>query len=239
MGWSRRLERLGFTVDQMVRCRTSSDAQVYIPAHINGEPVQLIFSNGHTVDSYLYESYAADRGLPVTTGDKDRFTEIVELSACGRTVTNTRALVGGTYRHGTPPIAGYLCMKFLDDGVAAIDASVPAMAFATTRDALALDNPVSRLALDRAFVTTDGQRFLISPQQTSSVTPQYLGKRRPGPNGRTELTLTLPGGLTVTEPVAVRPSNFRVVGSLGVDLFCRWITVFDFPAGELLLFDYD
>jgi hypothetical protein len=31
----------------------------------------------------------------------------------------------------------------------------------------------------------------------------------------------------------------RVDGILGADLLCRWITVFDFAAGELLLFPYD
>jgi hypothetical protein len=43
----------------------------------------------------------------------------------------------------------------------------------------------------------------------------------------------------VTESVKVRPGQNALAGTLGADLLCRWITVFDFPAGELLLFPYD
>ncbi len=230
MSWSTRLEKLGFTVEEMVRCRTNSGGVVFIPARIDDEPVQLMFSNGRTFDCFLYESYAQDRGLAVSAEGPNRFTEIRALSAFGRTVTGTRAVVGQEYRFGDPPIGGFLCMKFFHDGVVAIDASVPAMAFATTRDALSLDGPVSRLPFKGNFVTIGGQRFMIGYQQTSFV---------PGPNGRVDLTVSLPGGVTVTESVEVRPSDMKIAGSLGADLFCRWITVFDFPAGELLLFPYD
>jgi hypothetical protein len=230
MSWSTRLEKLGFTVEEMVRCRTNSGGVIFIPARIDDEPVQLMFSNGRTFDCFLYESYAQDRGLPVSVEGPDRFTEIGALSAFGRTVTGTRALVGQEYRFGDPPIGGFLCMKFFHDGVVAIDASVPAMAF-TTRDTLSLGDPVSRLAFKGNVVTIGGQRFVIGYQQTSYVTS--------GPNGRADLTLSLPGGVTVTESVEVRASDMKVAGSLGADLFCRWITVFDFPAGELLLFPYD
>jgi hypothetical protein len=239
MSWSTRLEKLGFTVEEMVRCRTNSGGVVFIPARIDDEPVQLMFSNGRTFDCFLYESYAQDRGLPVSVEGPNRFTEIGTLSAFGRTVTGTRALVGQEYRYGDPPIGGFLCMKFFHDGVVAIDASVPAMAFATTRDALSLGGCVSRLVFKGNFVTIGGQPFTIGYQQTSYVTPLYLGDKKPGPNGRADLTVSLPGGVTVTESVEVRASDMKIAGSLGADLFCRWITVFDFPAGELLLFPYD
>lgn len=98
---------------------------------------------------------------------------------------------------------------------------------------------MSRLALDATRVTIDRKTFVIALDTTTSVRPEYLGEKQPGRNGRTDLTLSLPGGLAVTESVTVRPAKTKIDGVLGVDLLCRWITVFDFAASELLLFPYD
>lgn len=239
MGWSGRLGKLGFTLEQMVRCRTNSSALVFIPARVNEEPVQLIFSNTRATDCHLYQSYATDRSLSVTVEGEHYFAEIETLSAFGRTITNPRAVVEGEYRHGDPPIAGHLSARFFEDGILAIDFSVPAMAFAPARDLLSLRGAVSRLALDATRVTIDGQTFVIALDTPTAVTPEYLGEKRPGRNGRVDLTLSLPGDVTVTESVTVQPRKARVAGAIGADLFCRWITVFDFAAGELLLFPYD
>lgn len=223
----------------MVRCRTNSSALVYIPARINDEPVQLLFATGVMFDCFLYESYATDRALPVSAEGDQRFTQIETLSVFGRTVTNIRIPVWGEHRFGTPPLAGFLFSKFFDGGALAIDASVPAMAFATSRDQLSLGGALSRLALDGIRVTIDGRRFMVDYAEPSSVTPQYLGDKRPGRHGRIDLTLSLAGGVTVTESVPVRPTKKKIVGKLGADLLCRWINVFDFAASELLLFPYD
>jgi hypothetical protein len=230
MGWSGRLGKLGFTLEQMVRCRTNSSALVFIPARVNEEPVQLVFSNGRTADCHLYQSYVTDRALPVP---------VATLSAFGRTIANPHVVVDGEYRQGDPPIAGHLYAKFFEDGIVAIDFSVPAMALASSRDRLSLAGAVSRLALDATRVTIDGKTFVIALDTTTAVTPEYLGEKQPGRNGRVDLTLLLPGGPAVTESVTVRPAKTKIDGVLGADLLCRWITVFDFPAGELLLFPYD
>jgi hypothetical protein len=229
MGWSGRLGKLGFGLEQMVRCRTNSSALVFIPARVNEERVQLIFSNTRAADCHVYQSYATDH----------HFAEIETLSAFGRTLRNPRAVIEGEYRHGDPPIAGHLSGRFFEDGILAIDFSVPAMAFAPTGDLLSLSGAVGRLALDAMRVTIDGQTFVIALDAPTAVTPEYLGEKRPGRNGRVDLTLSLPGGATITESVTVRPRKGAVAGSLGADLLCRWITVFDFPASELLLFPYD
>ena len=135
-------------------------------------------------------------------------------------------------------MAGFLCAPFFGDGIVAIDASVPAMAFATTRDQLSLAGAVSRLTLDGGRVTVDGRTFAVAYQVASSVAQDALGERRPGRHGRADLTVSLPGDLTVTESVPVRPTKTGIAGVLGHDFWCRWITVFDFPASELLLFPY-
>ena len=239
MGWAGPLGNLGFTLEQMVRCRTSSGGVVFVPARVNDEQVQLAFSNYSGYTCHLYESYATDHGLPISTDGEGRYTQIESLSACGRTTTSTRAHVWGAYRDGSPPIAGFLCAPFFRDGVAAIDASVPAIAFATTRENLSLDGAISRLRFNGDRIILNGQTFAIAMGMASSVTPEYLGEKRPGRHGRADLTLTLPGGVTLTESVNVRPSKVALSGILGADLLCRWITVFDFPSGELLLFPYD
>jgi hypothetical protein len=202
------LEKLGFTLEQMVRCRTNSVAHVYIPARVNGQAVQLIFSTGAPVSCFLYR----------------------ELSAFGRTMNDVRAGVGSEYRGGDPPIAGYLDGAFLKDGIVAIDPPVPAMAFTTTREQVSLTGAVSRLAFNGNCVAIDGKTFAISYQLNSSIAGQH---------GRADLTLHLPGGVTVTQSVEVRAYKHNIDGILGADLLCQWITVFDFPTRELLLFPYD
>jgi hypothetical protein len=157
--------------------------------------VQLTFSNypGHIC--HLYESYATDRGLPISGERADRSAQVETLSALASTVTNTRVHVWGEYRDGSPPIAGFLCAPFFREGIVAIDASVPAIAYATTREHLSLDGAISRLALDGDRVTLDGQRFAVAIHMASCVTERYLGDKQPGRHGRADLTVTLPGGV--------------------------------------------
>ena len=96
-----------------------------------------------------------------------------------------------------------------------------------------------------------GAIFAIAYEWVTHVTKAYaegLGLR-PGRNGRVDVEFHLPGDITVTQEVdvidelSVGPladtGITRCDGILGADLLCRWITVFDFPAGELLLFPYD
>ncbi|HZS61278.1 MAG TPA: hypothetical protein VFA43_18520 [Gemmatimonadaceae bacterium] len=216
--------------EQIVRCRTSTDARIYVPARINGVAVQLIFSNATPDDCFVFQSYATDTGLSVVN----------ELSAVGRTITSVRASFGGEYRGGDPPIAGYLNAAFLKDGIVAIDPSVAAIAFAMAREPLSLANPVARLALDGDSVEIPSGSFAVAYQMASFVAQRFLGDKRPNRNGRAEVEVSLADGVTVTQSVAVRPeSKSKFDGILGADLLCRWITVFDFPARELLLFSYD
>ena len=230
MSWSTRLEKLGFTVKEMVRCRTNSGGAVFIPARVNDKPVQMMFSNHRGYDCHLYQSYVTDHALSV---------DLITLSAFGRTATNPHVHVWGEYREGNPPMAGFLCAPFFQDGIVAIDASVPAMAWATARDHLSLSGAVSRLALHGARVTLDGKHFAVGYQVASSVAEQDLGNRKPGRHGRVDLSVSLPGVGTISESVVARQAKAGFAGVLGHDFWCRWVTVFDFPAGELLLFPYD
>ena len=68
--------------------------------------------------------------------------------------------------------------------------------------------------------------FAIGYEWQTYITKAYLAARRqrPGRYGKADVELHLPADIVVTQRV---------------DLLCRWVTVFDFPAGELLLFPYD
>jgi len=103
----------------------------------------------------------------------------------------------------------------------------------------------------RYTAAVSGAVFEIAYEWQSSVTPQYLATRRTrvGRNGRATIELQLPGDIAVTQEVGVadgynvaplaESGYARCDGILGADFWCRWVTVFDFPAGELLLFPYD
>jgi hypothetical protein len=148
-------------------------------------------------------------------------------------------LVGGESRGDeTPPVAGFLSAKFFKDGAVAIDASVPVMAFTTVREQLSLGTPLARLTLDGDSVAIPSGQFAVAYQMASVVAQRFLGKERPNRNGRADVTLSLADGVAVTQSVGVREDGV-FDGILGADLLCRLITVFDFPAGELLLFPYD
>jgi len=240
MKWRTGLENLGFTAEQMVRCcRTSASGIVFVPARINDEPVQMALSNFGECECHLYESYATDHGLPVSGEGKVRHSQIETLSAFGLTSTNVAVDVYGDFREGTPPVAGFLDSTFFRGGVLAVDASVPAAAYAPARDQLSLDHAISRLTLRKNVVTIDGRTFSVGIDMPSYVTPAYLGENKPGRHGRAHLSLTLPGGIAVAESVTVRHSTSKQAGMLGADLWCRWVMVFDFTASELLLFPYD
>ena len=100
---------------------------------------------------------------------------------------------GENIAKGRRPWLEFLCAPFFQNGVVAVDASVPAMAFAVTRDQLSLDGAVSRLALDGERVTLDGKIFAVAYQVASSMAQHELGDQRPGRHGRADLTVSLPG----------------------------------------------
>jgi len=113
------------------------------------------------------------------------------------------------------------------------------IAFAPAREQLSLVDPVGRVTLDGDnHASIPSGAFAIAYQMSSVVAQRFLGKERPQRNGRAEVTVSLTDGIAVTQSVGVRAES-TLDGILGADLLCRWVTVFDFPAGELLLFPYD
>jgi hypothetical protein len=259
MRWSGRLRNLGFTMEQIVRCWSTDDARVLVPGSIRGEPVQFVFATNTGWECYLYQSYVERRGLPVFRTADDRARAVVgELSVFGLTREVQAAPISDGWPGWEPPLAGRVGSYFLSDSVVAVDASVPAIAVAPAGQRPSLAGALCRLPFipkawkGRSFTNAVRDAvFAIDYEWPSSVTKAYLATQRlkPGRNGKAEVELCLPGDITVTQQVQVVDTASaapladtgitRCDGTLGSDLWCRWITVFDFSAGELLLFPYD
>lgn len=246
-------------MEQIVRCESTETPGLLLPGSIRGEPVQFLFATKTAWGCDLYESYVEDRGLPVSlTPEGRRRARVGELSACGRTWDLGDMPFSGKWRGRSLPVAGLIGSYLLHDSVVAIDASVPALACAPVSSSLSLDRPLQRLKfLDKTWKGTcytdaiPGAVFGVAYEEWTTVTGAFLAtqRKRPGPDKKAHVNLRLSDDITVTQRVEVVDSLpagavanagiTRVDGILGADLWCRWITVFDFPAGELLLFSYD
>jgi hypothetical protein len=256
--WSGRLRNLGFTMDHIVRCRSIDSGRILIPGSIRGEPVQFLFGTSGGSWCTLYRSYVEARGLPVFLNDAGRErVRAGDVSVFGRTWPADGVPIGDSGGEYQPPLAGRFAY-WLWECVVAIDASVPAMAVVPADQRPALGGAFCRVPMipntrkGRHFTAAvSGAVFEITYEWQSIVTPQYLASRqtRAGRNGRATIELKLPGDVAVTQEFGVgdvgdvaplaESGYTRCDGILGADFWCRWVTVFDFPAGELLLFPYD
>jgi hypothetical protein len=257
--WSGRLRNLGFTLDHIVRCRSIDSGRILIPGSIRGEPVQFLFGTNNGWWCSLYQSYVEARGLPVFLNDDGRErARAGEVRVFGRMWQANGVPFGDTVANWQPPLAGRFGAYCLMESVVAIDASVPAMAVVSADQRPALAGALCRVPLiPKTWKGTcytaavSDAVFGVGYEWHSTVTPAYLATRRTraGRNGRAEIELRLPGDIAVTQEVGVADACnvaplaeagiTRCDGMLGADFWCRWITVFDFPASELLLFPYD
>ena len=245
-------------MDHIVRCRSIDSGRILIPGSIRGEPVQFMLGTSSASWCTIYKSYVEARGLPVFVNDAGRErVRAGDVSVLGRTWQAVDIPIGPSVGEYQPPLAGRFAY-WLWESVVAIDASVPAVAVVTADQRPALAGELFRIPMipntwkGRHYTAAvSGAVFEIAYEWQSSVTPQYLASRRTrvGRNGRADIELRLPGDIAVTQEVGVadgynvaplaESGYTRCDGILGADFWCRWVTVFDFPAGELLLFPYD
>jgi len=246
-------------MDHLVRCRSIDSGRILIPGSIRGEPVQFLFGTRSGWWCWLYRSYVEARGLPVFLNEDGRErVRAGEVSVIGRKWQANSIPFGDTVGDWQPPLAGGFGAYCLWESVAAIDASVPAMAVVSADQRPSLVGALCRVPLIPKTrkgtcytAAVSGAVFEVAYESESRVTPQYLASRRErvGRNGRATIELQLPGDVAVTQEFGVgdvsgiaplaESGYTRCDGILGADFWCHWVTVFDFPAGELLLFPYD